>query len=57
MGGRFSGALACDDVEATRRQLTERGVAFEAPPTRAPWSMSAVMLHSERSRFVLSSRA
>lgn len=56
IGGRFSGALACDDVEATHRQLTERGVEFEAAPTRAPWGMFAVMLDSEGNRFVLSSR-
>lgn len=56
VGGRFNGALACDDVEATHRQLTARGVAFEAPPTRQPWGMFAVMLDSEGNRFVLSSR-
>ena len=57
VGGRFSGALACDDVEATHRQLTQRGVEFEAPPSRAPWGMFCVMLDSEGNRFVLSSRA
>jgi predicted enzyme related to lactoylglutathione lyase len=57
VGQRFSGALACDDVEATYRQLTERGVIFETPPARQPWGMSAVMLDSEGNRFVLSSRA
>ena len=57
VGGRFSGARACDDVEATHRQLTQRGVEFESPPTRAPWGMFAVMLDSEGNRFVLSSRA
>ena len=57
VGGRFSGALACDDVEATHRQLTGRGGEFEAPPTRQPWGTFAVMLDSEGNRFVLSSRA
>jgi catechol 2,3-dioxygenase-like lactoylglutathione lyase family enzyme len=56
-GDRFSGALACDDVEATYRQLTERGVEFEAPPSQQPWGVFAVMLDSEGNRFVLSSRA
>jgi len=56
VGERFHGALACDDVEATYRQLTERGVAFETPPTRQPWGLFAVMLDSESNRFVLSSR-
>lgn len=57
VGHRFNGALACDDVEATYRQLTERGVVFETPPTRQPWGMFAVMLDSEANRFVLSSRS
>ncbi|HVZ28159.1 MAG TPA: VOC family protein [Rhizomicrobium sp.] len=56
VGGRFSGALACDDVEATHRQLSEKGVEFEAPPTKQPWGMFAVMKDSEGNRFVLSSR-
>lgn len=56
VGGRFSGALACDDVEATHRQLSARGVEFEAPPARQPWGTFAVMLDSEGNRFVLSSR-
>lgn len=56
VGQAFSGALACDDVEATYRQLIERGVAFDTPPTRQPWGVFAVMLDSEANRFVLSSR-
>lgn len=57
VGGRFSGALACDDVEATHRQLYARGVEFESPPARQPWGTFAIMLDSEGNRFVLSSRA
>ena len=57
VGGRFDGALACDDVDATYRQLGERGVEFESPPTRQPWGVFAVMLDSEGNRFVLSSRS
>lgn len=56
VGKTFSGALACDDVEATYRQLSERGVSFEAPPTSQPWGTFAVMVDSEGNRFVLSSR-
>ena len=56
VGGRFSGALACDDVEVTFRQLSEKGVEFEAPPTKQPWGTFAVMKDSEGNRFVLSSR-
>ena len=32
MGGFFNGALACDNVEKTYRELTERGVKFLGPP-------------------------
>lgn len=56
VGGRFSGALACDDVDATYRQLKERGVEFDAPPTRQPWGTFAVMRDSEGNRLLLSSR-
>lgn len=55
-GCRFNGALACDNVEATHRQLSARGVEFEAPPARQAWGTFAVMLDSEGNRFVLSSR-
>lgn len=56
LGQMFNGALACDDVEATYRQLSERGVSFETPPTSQPWGTFAVMVDSEGNRFVLSSR-
>ncbi len=56
-GGQFNGALACDDVEATYRQLTERGVEFDAPPTKQPWGTFAIMIDSEGNRLVLSSRS
>lgn len=56
VGSRFSGALACDDVDATYRQLKERGVEFEAPPTRQHWGTYAVMRDSEGNRLLLSSR-
>jgi len=36
IGSFFNGALACDDVEATRRQLSERGVEFDSPPQKQP---------------------
>jgi len=56
LGQMFGGALVCDDVEATYRQLSERGVSFETPPTSQPWGTFAVMVDSEGNRFVLSSR-
>lgn len=36
--GRFAGvSLRVDDVEAAHRDLTAKGVAFEAPPERMSW--------------------
>lgn len=55
IGSRMNMSIACDDVEATHRQLTARGVEFETPPTKQPWGTYAIMLDSEGNRFVLSS--
>jgi predicted enzyme related to lactoylglutathione lyase len=55
IGTRMNCSLACDDVEATYRQLTERGVEFEAPPTKQPWGTYAIMKDSEGNSFVLGS--
>ena len=57
VGEQFDGSLACDDVEATYRQLTSRGVLFEGAPTKEPWGTFAVMLDPDGNRFVLSARA
>jgi predicted enzyme related to lactoylglutathione lyase len=56
IGGSFNGALACDDVEATYRQLSERGVPFTAPPTKQPWGTFASFTDPDGNSFVLSSR-
>ncbi|HWT12320.1 MAG TPA: VOC family protein [Allosphingosinicella sp.] len=56
IGSFFNGALACDDVEATWRQLSERGVQFESPPKKQPWGTFATFRDPEGNQFVLSSR-
>ena len=56
IGRFFYGALACDDVEATHRQLSERGVEFTAPPTREPWGTFAKFKDPDGNEFVLSNR-
>lgn len=56
IGSFFNGALACDDVEATHRQLSERGVEFEGPPQKQPWGTFATFKDPDGNRFVLSSR-
>lgn len=55
IGGFFNGSLACDDVEATYRQLRQRGVEFSAEPQRQPWGAFAKFHDSEGNEFVLSS--
>ena len=48
-------SIACDDVEATYRQLSERGVEFEGPPQKQPWGSFVIMKDSEGNRFVVGS--
>jgi predicted enzyme related to lactoylglutathione lyase len=56
IGSFFNGALACDDVQATHRQLSERGVEFDGPPQKQPWGTFATFRDPDGNRFVLSSR-
>jgi predicted enzyme related to lactoylglutathione lyase len=56
IGSFFNGALACDDVEATYRQLSGRGVAFKSPPQKQPWGTFATFEDPEGNQFVISSR-
>lgn len=54
--GQFQGALACDDVDATYRQLSARGVEFTTPPTKQPWGSYCVMKDSEGNSFVVGTK-
>lgn len=56
IGGFFNGSFACDDVEATHRQLTARGVQFKSPPQKQPWGTYAIFIDDEGNEFVLGSR-
>jgi predicted enzyme related to lactoylglutathione lyase len=56
IGSFFNGALACDDVEATYRQLSERGVEFVSPPAKQPWGVFAIFRDPDGNQFVLSTR-
>src|SRR6201996_122589 len=55
IGTRMNCSLACDDVETTYRQLSERGVEFEGPPQKQPWGSYVTMIDSEGNRFVVGS--
>jgi predicted enzyme related to lactoylglutathione lyase len=56
IGTFFNGSFACDDVEATWRQLSERGVEFKGPPEKQPWGTFAIFRDLEGNEFVLGSR-
>jgi predicted enzyme related to lactoylglutathione lyase len=55
IGTFFNGALACDDVEATYRQLRQRGVEFTSEPQKQPWGTFATFKDPDGNQFVLSS--
>jgi predicted enzyme related to lactoylglutathione lyase len=56
VGTFFNGSFACDDVEATWRQMSERGVEFRGPPEKQPWGTFAAFKDPEGNEFILSSR-
>ena len=56
VGTFFNGSFACDDVEATWRQLAARGVEFRGPPEKQPWGTFAMFKDPEGTEYVLSSR-
>ncbi len=55
-GMQFNGALACDNVEETHREMTARGVEFVAPPTKQPWGSFAIFKDPDGNTFVLSTK-
>jgi predicted enzyme related to lactoylglutathione lyase len=56
VGTFFNGSFACDDVEATFRQLSARGVKFRGPPEKQPWGTFCVFYDEEGNEFVMGSR-
>ena len=55
IGSFTSISFGCDDVEATYRELSERGVKFAQPPKKEGWGTSAIFEDSEGNSFVLGS--
>ncbi|MGD0866550.1 MAG: VOC family protein [Rhizomicrobium sp.] len=55
IGTFFHGSFACDDVEATWKQMTAKGVEFTAPPKKESWGTSAIFKDPDGNSFVLSS--
>jgi predicted enzyme related to lactoylglutathione lyase len=56
IGGFVNTSLACDDVQATWRQMSERGVEFVSPPQKQPWGEFAIFKDPDGNQFVLGSR-
>lgn len=55
IGTQMNCSLGCDDVDATYRQLSERGVEFDGPPKKQPWGSYVIMKDSEGNSFVVGS--
>lgn len=56
IGACFNGSFACDDVEATYRQLMERGVEFTQAPQRQEWGTYAIFKDPDGNQFVMGSK-
>ena len=56
IGSFFNGSLACDDAEATYRQLKQRGVEFVSEPKKEPWGTYAIFRDPDGNQFVLGSK-
>ena len=56
IGTFFNGSFACDDVQATYRQLKQRGVEFLSEPKKEPWGEYAIFKDPDGNQFVMGSR-
>lgn len=45
--------FACDDIQATHRELTERGVHFHTPPAQMPFGWWALFEDTNGTRYAL----
>ena len=52
--GQFTGiGLEADDLEATYRELSSRGVEFTEPPTQQPWGLQSQFVDQDGNGYVL----
>jgi predicted enzyme related to lactoylglutathione lyase len=56
VGTFFNGSFACDDVEATYRQLKQRGVEFLHEPKSQPWGTYTIFKDPDGNQFVMGSK-
>lgn len=54
IGSMMPMSYACDDIDATYKELQKRGVEFEGAPQKQAWGSYAMFKDSEGNRFVLS---
>ncbi len=54
IGGFMNISFMADDVEATVRELKERGVAFVQEPQKADWGMFAMFQDPDGNKFLVS---
>jgi catechol 2,3-dioxygenase-like lactoylglutathione lyase family enzyme len=55
IGGFFNGSLACDDCDATHRQLKQRGVDV-SEPKKEPWGSYMIVKDPDGNQFVVGSK-
>jgi uncharacterized glyoxalase superfamily protein PhnB len=55
IGSFFNGTFACDDVQATYRQLAARGVEFVSQPQKQPWGEFAILKDPDGNQLLISS--
>jgi catechol 2,3-dioxygenase-like lactoylglutathione lyase family enzyme len=53
IGGFMNIAFVADDVEATVREMKDRGVEFVQDPQKADWGTSAIFKDPDGNQFVL----
>jgi predicted enzyme related to lactoylglutathione lyase len=54
VGSMMPATFACDDIDASYKELSARGVEFMGPPQKQHWGSYAMFKDSEGNRFVLS---
>jgi len=55
IGSFFNGSFACDDVDYTYKQMSEKGVEFVSKPDKQPWGTFAKFKDPDGNLFVLAS--
>jgi catechol 2,3-dioxygenase-like lactoylglutathione lyase family enzyme len=55
-GSLGAGVMRCDDIRATYRELSDKGVEFIQPPTERPYGIEALFRDSEGNWYSLAER-